>query len=96
MITHIRTYIFVLAALALLLVPFFAMQFQVAGWDWHVDDCIIMAVLLSLAGFALAAATHREFPLSRRVLAIAAVGILFLLYVHLAVGIVDTWPLAGS
>jgi peptidoglycan/LPS O-acetylase OafA/YrhL len=96
MITQKRTLVFVLAALALLLVPFFAMQFNVAGWDWDATDFVIMAVLLSLAGFALAAATNSEFSLKRRLISIGIVGLLFILYVHLAVGIVDTLPLAGS
>ena len=91
-----RTFAFVLGALCLLLVPFFAMQFGVEGWDWNVTDFVIMAVLLSGAGFALAAATNSNFSLKRRVMAISIVGLLFILYVHLAVGIVDSWPLAGS
>lgn len=98
-ITHMltkRTFIFVLAALCVLFIPFFAMQFQVEGWDWKAPDYIIIAVLLTGVGFALAAATNREFSLSRRVIAIACAGLIFVLYVHLAVGIVDSWPLAGS
>ncbi len=96
MITQKRTLVFVLAALSLLLVPFFAMQFQISGWDWHLSDFVIMAVLLSGAGSALAAGTNAQFPIMRRAIAIGIVGLLILLYVHLAVGIVDTWPLAGS
>ncbi len=37
-----------------------------------------------------------RFTVKRCVIALAVVGLLALLYVHLAVGIVDTWPLAGS
>lgn len=96
MFTQKRTYIFVLGALSLLLIPFLAMQFNVAGWDWNASDFAIMSVLLAGVGLALAAATNRTFPLSRRCIGIGAVGFLVLLYVHLAVGIVDSWPLAGS
>lgn len=96
MLIQKRTLLFVIGALALLLVPFFAMQFEVEGWDWHLSDYIIMAVLLTGAGIGLAAATNGEFPIRRRVIGIAVVGLLFVFYVHLAVGIVDSWPLAGS
>jgi hypothetical protein len=96
MITQKRTYVFVVGMLALLLVPFFAMQFQIEGVDWDGADFGVAAALLIGFGFALAAATNGEFPMRRRLIGIAAFGLLFLLYVHLAVGIVDTWPLAGS
>lgn len=91
-----RTSFFILAALALLLVPFFAMQFHVDGWDWHVTDYAIMAVLLAGAGCGLAAATNTAIPRRSRLIGLAVVGLLCILYVHLAVGIVDSWPLAGS
>ena len=96
MITQKRTYYFVFATVALLLVPFFAMQFNVEGWDWHPLDYMIMSILLTGVGFALAAATNSQFPLKRRVIAVGIVGLLFLFYVHIAVGIVDSWPFAGS
>lgn len=91
-----RTPYFVVGMMALLLVPFFAMQFNVAGWDWDATDFVIMAILLGGAGFALAAATNSEFSLKKRLIGLGAVGFLCILYVHLAVGIVDSWPLAGS
>lgn len=91
-----RTLVFIIAALSLLLVPFFAMQFQVEGWDWSASDFVIMAVLLTGAGIALAAATSSSYSPSRRLIGIGAIILLAILYVHLAVGIVDTWPLAGS
>lgn len=46
--------------------------------------------------FVLAAATNSAFPLKRRAIGIGAVVFILALYAHLAVGIVDTWPLAGS
>jgi len=91
-----RTIRFVVAALCLLLVPFFAMQFHIEGWDWSASDFILMAVLLSGAGTALAAATNKNYSVTSRVVGLGILGLLVVLYVHLAVGIVDTWPLAGS
>jgi hypothetical protein len=96
MFTQKRTFAFILAALALLIIPFLAMQFRWEGWDWKGGDFAIMAVLLTGAGIGLAAATNSEFSLRKRIIGLGIVGFLFLLYVHLAVGIVDTWPLAGS
>ena len=96
MITQLRTLYFVAACLALLIIPFSAMQFHYGGWDWSGSDFAIAAVLLTGFGFALAAATDRRIALSKRVIGFGALGLLVLLYVHLAVGIVDTWPLAGS
>ncbi len=91
-----RTLVFIVGALCLLLVPFLAMQFSVEGVDWDGTDFAIMAVLLAGIGCALAGATNSDYPLSRRVIGMVAVGLILVLYVHLAVGIVDTWPLAGS
>lgn len=91
-----RTLKFVLSALALLLIPFFAMQFEIGGVDWDFTDFSIAAALLASVGIALATATCKQIPLRRRVIGFAAVGLIFVLYVHLAVGIVDSWPLAGS
>jgi len=91
-----RTLKFVLAALCLLLVPFFAMQFQVSGWDWGMTDFAIVVVFLVSAGIALAELTNSEFPRSRRLMGVGALIFILLLFVHMAVGIVDSWPLAGS
>lgn len=91
-----RTLVFVLGALCLLFVPFVAMQFSVDGWDWSGADFLIMAVLLAGIGTALAAATNSNYPVSRRAIGVAVGLLIVALYVHLAVGIVDTWPLAGS
>lgn len=91
-----RTRWFVLASLCVLLIPFFAMQFHIEGWDWHFFDYAIIAVLLAILGVGLAAATNTAFPLSRRMIGIGVVILMLALYVHLAVGIVDWLPLAGS
>jgi peptidoglycan/LPS O-acetylase OafA/YrhL len=91
-----RTMFFMIGALCLLFVPFFAMQFNVGGWDWQLNDFVIMGVLLTGFGIALAAATNKDTPLVRRIIGLSVIGFILLLYMHLAVGIVDTWPLAGS
>ncbi len=91
-----RTLVFVLASLCVLIIPFAAMQFHVDGWDWHAIDFAIVAVLLAGMGFALATVTNRNISLTRRMIGIGCAVLIFLLYVHLAVGIVDSWPLAGS
>lgn len=96
MIMQQRTVRFVLGALALLIIPLIATQLQIGGWDWDGTDYAVMAVLLTGAGAAAALATNAQYPLKRRLTGVAIVGFLFILYVHLAVGIVDTWPLAGS
>lgn len=96
MVLTTRTLKFVLAMLSLLFIPFFAMQLEIAGWDWDVRDFTIMSVLLSFVGVGLATATCTAISLQRRILGFVFVGFLVLLYIHLAVGIVDTWPLAGS
>jgi peptidoglycan/LPS O-acetylase OafA/YrhL len=87
--------LFVVGMLALLLVPFFAMQFGVQGWDWDGTDFTIMAVILSLAGVGLAIATNSQISRQKRLIGLGVVGFLFILYVHLAVGIVDSGRLRG-
>lgn len=72
------------------------MQFDVGGWDWDVTDFIIASGLLAALGVAIGAATNSAFTIKRRVLGIGGTLLVIALYVHLAVGIVDTWPLAGS
>jgi hypothetical protein len=91
-----RTLKFIIGALCLLFIPFFAMLFQVQGWDWDMSDFIIMAVLLTGMGYGAAFATNPAGNRRNRIIGIAIVAFLLVLYVHLAVGIVDTWPLAGS
>lgn len=90
-----RTFTFVLAALSLLFVPFFAELFNVEGWDWGVFDYIVVAVLLTVFGASVAYATGPRSPMQRAV-GIGLAILILLAYVHLAVGIVDWLPFAGS
>lgn len=98
-ITHIhmnRTLKFVLGALCILFIPLLAMVFSVDGWDWSLFDFVLIGVLLAFAGYALAYATNVQMSNTLRFIGLAAVGLLVLIYVHLAVGLVDWLPLAGS
>lgn len=90
-----RTVKFVLGSLCILIIPLFAELFDVAGWDWKAGDFAIIAVLLIGLGAALAYATGPR-TMKQRFIGGGAVLMILALYVHLAVGIVDTWPLAGS
>ena len=79
----------------ILLVPLIAMQFT-SEVNWGAEDFIAMSILLFGMG-SLFVGIARVTPRNYRVLVGAAcVAVLFLFWVHLAVGIVDTWPLAGS
>lgn len=91
-----RTLKFVIGALCILFIPFFAMVFKVDGWDWHIFDYIVVGVLLVGAGWGLAYATSAGATNRRRVIGLAIVGLFIVLYVHVAVGVVDWLPLAGS
>ncbi len=90
-----RTSIFIFGSLSLLLVPFFAMQFAVEGWDWHLFDYVVVGIILAGIGWSLAFATNGA-SLKRRVIGVALVTLLVATYVHLAVGLVDWLPFAGS
>ena len=80
---------------SILLVPLIAMQFT-SEVDWGIEDFIAMGILLFGMG-SLFVGIARVIPGKYRVLAgIACAAALLLVWAHLAVGIVDTWPLAGS
>jgi hypothetical protein len=91
---------------AILSIPFMAMQFDWVkpdphnprdrGVDWDLGDFIVMGVLLFGAGslfVLIARATPRKY---RLLVGIAVLAAFLLIWAHLAVGIVDSWPLAGS
>lgn len=84
-----------LATAMILSLPLIAMQFT-NEVDWKLLDFIIMSVLIygTSSLFVLVA---RVVPRKYRVfIALGFGAFLFLAWAHLAVGIVDTWPLAGS
>ena len=85
----------VLATGIILSIPLIAMQFT-NEVDWKLADFTVMGVLLFGTGFLfvhVARVTPRKY---RTLIGIAFVLALLLTWVHLAVGIVDSWPLAGS
>jgi hypothetical protein len=91
---------------AILLIPYLAMKFNSVkpdpnnhadrGVDWSFGDFFIMGILIfgaaSLFVF-LARTTPRKY---RFFVGLAVLATFLLLWAHLAVGIVDNWPLAGS
>ena len=90
--------VFALVALVtglLLSVPAIAMQFtSEVGWD--VTDFTIMGILLFGVGsffVLIVRVTPRKY---RAILGIAVLAAFLLTWAHLAVGIVDSWPSAGS
>lgn len=90
----IFTYLAAITA-GILSIPLIAMQFT-SEVDWSVSDFIIMGALIFGVGFLfvhVARVTPRKY---RVLIGIGFLAILLVTWVHLAVGIVDTWPLAGS
>lgn len=91
---------------ALLTIPYMAMTFQWVkpdpsnpldqGVSWTLLDFIVMGMLIFGAG-SLFIAIARIVPSKYRLLiGLLVLGGFLTLWAHLAVGIVDTWPLAGS
>jgi Kef-type K+ transport system membrane component KefB len=87
--------VFVVTAL-ILMVPLVAMQFTLEV-NWDITDFIVMGTLLSSVGLLIMLAKRTVKNTNHRVVVILALLAAFLLiWAHLAVGIVDTWPFAGS
>lgn len=89
--------VFIVLALGtglILSLPAIAMQFT-SEVDWSLFDFIVMGTLLFGMGsiFILAA---RKFSKHRLIVGLIVIGTLLVTWIHLAVGIVDTWPFAGS
>ena len=90
-----RLSIILLAAGALLLIPFVAMQFTNAV-DWSPFDFLVMGGLLLGTGLTVEFVLRQVKKTERRMLLLAAVVLAFLLiWAELAVGIFGT-PFAGS
>lgn len=85
-----------LAVVFVSLVAIFGNQF-VSGWNWSPSDFLVMGVLIFGAGLLAEIANMKIKNKNYKIAAIAAVLVVLLItWVHLAVGIVDTWPFAGS
>lgn len=87
--------VFVVTA-TILLIPFLAMQFT-NEVNWDETDFIVMGILLSGTGLLIVLAFRAVRNLNKRIAVIALLIVaLLLIWAHLAVGLVDTWPFAGS
>ena len=88
---------FLWGGLAIVLaLPALAMSLGAEGVDWSASDFVIMGAVLALLGLGIEGAV-RMLPSRRgRLIAIAAVSLVFLtVWVELAVGVFGT-PIAGS
>lgn len=89
------TAVFVVTA-ALLMIPLIGMQVS-SEWDWNLTDFIVAGTLLASFGLLMVFAKRKIKNTNRRIaVIIALMALLLLIYAHLAVGIVDSWLLAGS
>lgn len=80
----------------LLSLPALAMSLGAEGVDWSASDFVIMGVLLALVGLGIETAMHVLVTWRSRLIACAAVLLVFLIiWAELAVGLIGT-PLAGS
>lgn len=86
----------------ILLVPF-VLQLTIGtgldgqGFNWTASDFIIMGSLLFGVSVAIEFIAKKVTNPTRRIIATASILALFLLiWAHLAVGVVDSWPFAGS
>lgn len=80
----------------ILMLPLIGMQLS-SNVDWSAFDFLVMGALISGTGLLIVLVARKvKNPTHRVALMLALLGALFLTWVHLAVGIVDTWPLAGS
>jgi hypothetical protein len=96
LIAQNKVFLWIAAATAAILsIPLIAMQFT-GEVDWDHTDFIVMGVLIFGMGF-LFVHVARVIPSKYRVLVgLAFLAALLITWVHLAVGIVDSWPFAGS
>src|SRR3989344_94278 len=80
----------------ILMIPLVAMQFT-SEVAWDHTDFIVMGILLSGTGLMITFPKRKIKSSNKRVVAIIALLLALLVtWAHLAVGIVDTWPFAGS
>ena len=85
-----------LLTLALLLIPLFGNNFD-DGWNWSLSDFVIMGGIIFVTGFLIEFANVKIKNKNHRFIAVSLILLaLLIIWAHLAVGIVDTWPLAGS
>ncbi len=80
----------------ILTLPLIGMQFS-QDVDWTIFDFLIMGTLISGAGLLMVWVKRTiKSPTHRAAIIVAILAALFITWIHIAVGIVDTWPFAGS
>jgi hypothetical protein len=85
----------VLTVMFLLLIPFIALQFT-EEVNWTLSDFVIAGILLLGTGLMCELVLRKVKKFEHRVImCVALLGVLFLIWAELAVGIFGT-PLAGS
>ncbi len=85
----------IFSIIALLLIPFTAMQFS-SEVNWSLSDFVVAGGLLLALGFSIDLVARKTKYFNKKFMAIAAIVILFLLvWAELAVGVFGT-PFAGS
>ena len=90
-----RPLLILTSVLALLLIPFIAMQFS-SEVHWSAFDFLVAGGLLLALGFSIDFMARKVKSLNKRFIVIAAVVILFLLiWAELAVGVFGS-PIAGN
>jgi len=67
------------------------------GFNWKLSDFVTMGILLLVAGTVIDFVVRKlPRPIYKVIAVISIILLLLVVWVHLAVGIVDSWPLAGS
>lgn len=85
-----------LGTVLVLMIPLMAMQIS-SDVDWGLLDFTVIGVLLFGMGSVFVTIARKVRNTTHRVIiAIAILAAMLLIWIHLAVGIVDSWPLAGS
>lgn len=80
---------------AILSIPLLAMQFTTEV-DWGLFDFIVIGTLLMGSSYIYEVLKRKVDKKNRAALAFAVVAAVLVIWIHLAVGIIDTAPFAGS
>jgi len=84
------------ATAGILMLPLIGIQVD-SDVDWSISDFLLMGTLISGTGLLIVLVARKVKNTTHRgALILALLAALFLTWVHLAVGIVDTAPFAGS
>jgi len=67
------------------------------GFNWKIGDFIVFSILIFCAGLSIDFVMKKQINNIHRLIGVTIIVILFLLiYINLAVGIINNWPFAGS